>query len=628
MSPQGENKSGTRDPLVEETMKRFEWAFNESIQWLNILDECQQNYDNEPDDFKWSTISQVPIPVLFNSVEKALPQIYDYVFPRKSMLRMTPTDDDVSMEQIQKSERYLEHMIKSVMRLKKTSYNTVKDCFKLGLGYGIVEQISITPFVSNRITAKGGTTVKEGRQMQLAKKAVRSVRYKYINPGQIIPTPDGSECNGSKRASTIFYFDIYRENEFRDLYNDLPTDGEEVDVKGNLEEIIAIAKEKRYTSKVPIQDIIASLAGIDMKLPENDDFMPVLIPVLKCYSEKQHLWIACGEKLIWRDEESFQTLRCPVVKATAWPDSDRWYPTAPPWVTRRLARGINVYANALLDMLAHYFDPPMVYNSSALSNYGPPKGVPGEKIAADGNPGRLEDILGYLKSPPMPSQIFTVGDLLNRMYGDSLNQPEFLQNASAGIMRGGGFAFGDLNKPMTMRDALAASMLESGWLEDVVNQTMIEVQTMAMAGTGKISFTERSEDYDEKTDEFKEKLVRVDITQDDIVRAYDIEVDLDIKHDSSIEATNSRFAIFDRLAKDPDVDQYENKSIMVNDDAKFRRLMPSRKKARQQQEERRLAELKAIEAGQAQAQPGSEAGNANIGGQAAEGAVAPQPAAR
>lgn len=622
MSPDT-NKSGSRSPIVEEAMKRFEWAFNDSIKWLNILDEIQQGYDNEPDNFKWSTVSQVPVPVVFNSVEKSLPQIYDRLFPRKSMIRMTPLDDEkVTMEQIQNAERYLEHTLRSVMRLKKTSYNTIKDCFKLGVGYGIIEQTNTTPFISKQISAEIDGKRIQTRQMIERENVVRSVRYKYINPGQVIPTPDGSECNGPKRASTIFYFDIYREQEFRDLYNDVPIDGEDINVKGNLEEIINIARDKRYTSKVPIEDIVANLAGIDMRLPKDDDYMPILIPVLKCYSEKQHLWIACGEKLIYSSEHSYQTLRCPVVKASAWPDSDRWFPTSPPWVTRRLARGMNVFTNALMDMLAHYFDPPMVYNASAMSPKGPPKGVPGEKIGLDGTIPRIQDAVGYLTSPPMPTQIFTVGDLLNRLYGDSVNQPEFINNASPGIMRGGGFAFGDLNRPISMRDALAASVLESGWLEDVVNQTMINVQTVAMAGTGKISFVERTEEYDESTDALKEKLEKIDITIDDIVRAYNIEVDLDIKHDSAMESSNNRFAIFDRLKTDPTVDQYENKALLVNDDMKFKRLMPSRKKARKEQEDMRQAQLEAIRAGNV---PGQAEEATNLGEQAVTGALAPQP---
>ena len=605
------NKSGTRSPIVEETMKVFEWAFNKSIDSFNVLDEIQQGYDNEPDTSRWQTVSEMPVPVLFNSVEKTLPQQIDRLFPEKSILRLLPSDDSVSMEQIQNSERFLEHMIRYVMKLKRNSFATIKDCFKLGVGYGIVEPIKTTPFVSRKITVRGGTKVKETRQMKMAKKPVKSLRFRYISSGQVVPTPDGSTPNGPKRCSTTFHLDIYREQEFRDLYSNDPTDGEDKPrMMGNPDDIIEKARNRGFSSEVSVADIVAALGGKDITLTENEPWIPVMVPVLKAYSEKQHLWIAVGEDLIWRDEGSYQTQRCPINKASAWPDSDRWFPTTAPWVTRRLGRGMNFFVNALMDMLAHYFRPPMAYNSNALKDYGPPKGLPGEKIPLLGPAHRMDEVIDYLKSPPIPNQIFTVGELLRQVYGDSMNQPEFLANAQSGVMRGGGFAFGDLNKPITMRDALAASVLESSWLDDIVQQTLIEVQTMAMSGSGELSFVDRAEEYNPESDSHAEQLDKVSITEEDIVRAFSVEIDLGIKHDSSLENSQNRFGEYDRLINNPLTDKYEVTAQFVNDEKKLRRLIPSRKVAREQEEQRRQAELEAIRTGQADANIAAPTGGA------------------
>jgi len=618
-------KDKQTDPLVLELMDRFEWAWNDAQQYLRIMQEIQQNYDNQADEFKWPTVTNMPVPSAFNAVEKALPQAIDFLFPRKEMIRLTPLDDttgEMKMEQVQRAERFLEHQLRSVMKLKKNAFKTIKDCYKQGIGYGIVEQINVTPFVSDRIHVAGGTKDKTTRQMILSKDPVRSLRYKYINAAQIIPTPDGSECNGPKRASTIYYFDIYNEQEFRDLMSKLPVDGDPQNARGDVEEIIQLARDREFSTRVPIQDMIAELAGAKMKARHDyDKHMPVQIPVIKCYSEKQHVWIAVGERNIWKEESTYQTLRCPICKATAWPDSDRWFPTSPPWVTRRLARGYSVFVNALMDMLTQYFDPPMVYNSVKLQPHGVPEGMPGEKIAVEGT-GTIQDAIGYLQSPPIPGQIFTIGDMLKGVFGDAVNQPEFLNNPTAGVMRGGGFAFGDANKPITMRDALAAAILETNWLDDVVTQTMIEVQTMAMAGSGKLSYVDRVETYDPETDRHVESIEKIDVTEEDIVRVYNIEIDLDIKHSNSVQETQARFGEYDRLINNPLCDQYEVTSQFVNDDAKFRRLVPSRKKARQEQEERRQAELEAIRTGQANAQIGAPEGNAGEQALAGAGAAA------
>lgn len=600
------NKSDTRDSLVEEMMDIFEWAYREATYYLNGLDEIQQVYDNEPDVSQWPTFTQMPAPYAFNAVEKQLPQAVDYLFPRKQMLHLNPIDDVMDMESIQRSERYLQHTIRNVLKLKKNGYPTIKDCFKLGIGYGIVEPINVTPFVSKRISVRGGTKEQKMRQMQLSNKVIRSVRYKYISPAQVIPTPDGSTCNGNNRASTVFYLDFYSEEQIRDLYSDAVTDGEDKKLLGTADEIIQLARDRDFNTRVPVADMIAALGGMNLKLGKNhNERIPVLVPVLKCYSEKQHIWIACGEKVIWKEENVYQTMRCPITKATAWPDAERWYPTTPPWVTRKLSRGLSVFTCAMVDMLAQYFDPPMVYNAAALDG-DPPKGNAGEKIPMKGL-GRLEDAVGYLKSPPMPPAMFSVGDMLRQVYGDAVNQPEFMANAQAGIMRGGGFAFGDLTKPITMRDALAAAILETTWLDDVIRQTMIEVQLMAMSGTGKLSFVERAEEYDDESNEFIEKINRVDVTEDDIVRVFEVELDLDIKHDNSLQEQQNIFARYDRLAQNPFVDQYENTAQLIGDDAKIRRMMPSRKKVREQQEEERQAKLEATRAGQAQEQQGAGA---------------------
>ena len=67
-------------------------------------------------------------------VEKALPAAVDYLFPAMKFISLNPVEQGVDMDSVRKSESALQNMVMNRMKLKRNSYATIKDCFKLGVG--------------------------------------------------------------------------------------------------------------------------------------------------------------------------------------------------------------------------------------------------------------------------------------------------------------------------------------------------------------------------------------------------------------------------------------------------------------------------------------------------------------
>lgn len=600
-----------REPAAQDIMEIFEFAYNESYSDLQRLEDLQQMYDNTVNESAWPTSSKMPIPLLFTMVEKSLPGVMDYLFPVNKFVRLNPMEPGISMDNISKSEWALQYTLKSRMKVARYALRSIKDCYKLSVGYGIVEPIVVTPpaVVVNKIV-KGGKVIANSRMIGMGQPKV-TLRYRYLTPGQIIVTPDGSDFNGPGSVSWSFFIDTYSEDEFRDMYKTQPTDGEKPILKGDVEEIIKEARSLSFDARTAIVDVVAALGGVDLQRTNKPNKkIPVSIPVVKAYSTHKHVWIANGTRVIFDQSDKYQNLRTPLVKASAWPDGERWYPMSVAEAAQKMAIGVNVWMNAIFDLMTYAVKPTMIYDSTKTKGGKPPERGPNADIGVGGP---VRDSAQYLQPPQMPDGMFTIGDKLQQMYSQVIGQE--LDAVQPGMMRAGAFSFESLLQSMTGRQKMGSTILETGFLEPIVEQTLIYMQSNI--GPEGETFAMR----DWNPEDGKEYIKEMSLTEQDLVNAYEIELDLKAKHENSAIDQQQRLADFNAFKDDDYIDQYELRLQTLDDDSKARRMLPSREQAREiQAQKRQIAMMQAAAEGQqgAPAVPGRQemalAGAARVGG--------------
>ena len=581
------------DPTVYHFMEMFWYAYNESIQEFQRLEDLQRIYDNTVNESSWPTTSKIPIPLHFTMIEKVLPTIIDYLFPTSKFIRLTPLDNGVDMDSVRKVEWALQHTVVNRMRLQQNAYATIKDCFKLGIGYGIVEPIMITPPTTfTNMLFEGENEVTRSRVLSLGSPK-QTIRYRYVSPGQIIVTPDGNDFNGRNRVSVSFFIDSYNEDVFRKMYESAPTDGEKPILKDDPEAIIQQARSLGFDSRVPIVNVVAALGGIDIQRTNKNhqEAIPVQVPVLKIFIENRHVWIANGTTIIFDEEDRFQTLRTPLVKCSAWPDSMRWYPMSTAEASSRMTLGVNVWVNALFDLMTHHLKPEIVYDKNKLPR-GPERG-PNSEIGVAGD---VRNSIDYVRPPDVPQALFQVGDILERWYGSAVGQEQFLQEGSPGLLRGGAFSFESLLQTSSGRDRLAGAILETNWLEPIILQTLIYMQ-LNIGPEGDIF---KLREFDQKTGE--EYIEDMRITEADLVNAYELDLNLKAKHRNATIDQNARLAEFNIFKDDEYIDQYELRVRTIPDESETKRLVLPRDVVRRRQEINRLLSLDERRAGIQEAQ--------------------------
>lgn len=586
------------DPLVQEYMGIFADAYSDSSRDRSRMKEMQAMYDNLVDEASWPTTAKMSLPLMLSYVLQNLPHALEYLYPDRQWITCVPAEPEVDIEQARNTEYALQYMLMNRMRLKMTSFPTLRDSYKLGVGFGIVEPIMVTPMrsVENRLYNTDRTLARRTRRVMPAADK-RSVRFRYINPGCIIVTKDGVRFNGDNRVSVAFFVDDIGEAQFRRMMK-----AENSPLSGNVEKIIAEAREMRLDAKVPIANVIEDLAGrkINSKAGSNKDF-PVRVPVIKVYAVNRHLWIANGTTVIFDTGEQDFELRCPLQKADAGQDGDRFYPLSVAEACQKPWLGVNLYVSGLFDLLTQSLNPMLAYDKSK-GGAAPERNSNG----LIGTYGPIRDSIGYITPPGANQQVFTVGEMLLSMLADVTAKTS---NMSPGMVRGGGFALADLMKSTYGQHAMGDAMLGTGFLLPTVEQTLIEMQEIVSAEGGD-AFALR--EWNEESEE--EYVKRMSITEDDIVHAYEIDLDLRQGNGSSAQAFSERVAKYDRLTKSPHVDQWENTAEFIGDYRQAKRLLFSRAKVRRQQEEQRIAALQQ-QAGPAAAPGGEAMAGAGMGGE-------------
>ena len=564
-------KSGTTDPIAQEFSENFVYSYDKAMPYLMVMDQLQRQYDSEPVPGAWPTKSQVPVPVGFNTVQKSIANWKDRLTPFK--VRFTPTDGEATETHVNKSENLLNRVMNREMRIPHYMNKTLRNVGKFGCGFGFIDTHYVTPAQASANFVIGKKKTAKGKSLGLGNPKI-ALRYRDVSPSQAIGYPDGTAFNGVDRCSIRFFVDFYLEAEFRAMMK-------REDMKGNVEEIIQTAKDGHFNTRTNINDMILRLAGQDKRTYRGAvTNHPVKIPVLKCYTDNRHLWIANAKTVIFDIENTIETLFCPIMIASPWADGDRMYPATPATTSRKLVTAYNYFYGCMLDVMAESYDPTKIYNSQMFPE-GPPKN--NKLIGAVGD---VRSALSYLVHPGISADILQVGELMKRSHGEANNNPDFMNNPSAGLVRGGGFALGDLTRSITLIDAMVADTLKDGYINDIVTATMIVLQS---------SMGEDRIIPDVQIVNGERKFKAMTVTPDDFIHSFEYELDIEDSYAKTPQGKQSIEQFCLAAKDDPAFDAFQVRMKWAENNVGpdcARRLLPlSQKETNDKVDAARAAEL-------------------------------------
>ena len=586
----------------------FNESFTAAQPALARLEKMQQAYECQLPD-SWATYSQVYLPYIRTAVEQALPNVMNYLFPTSGMISLTPRTP-MPYSAVHGVQEYIEDLVTKKIGLKQEGLLTLKDAMKLNVGYGIVETEVITPLEAVTNTIFGGEEPVNIRRMNLGTPK-ETVRYRYINWRQVIPTPDGST---PEDASGVFFLDPIREDVFKLMFeNDKNKDNPVY--KGDAESIIQNVRDgKTSVSHYPIWWVMSQFTGsssiltntramnIINRIAPNQD-APVVVPVLKCFFKNEHIWMTPDGTVIYHIKDDLQTFRCPVVKACPVPDGHNWYPVGDVESGRDAADGANVFKNVLLDLMTYTLHPTAVVNRMVVTD----ENVGLEPYGRVDAYGKIRDAISYVNPPPLPNGIQNIGADLEYQFAQSNGQPQNLQGqGTAGVMRGGGGAFESLLQTTMARSKLAGAVLEMGWLETVVNNVLILVQVLGL-----------DDSYITK-DDLSKSFVEKTITADELKNTFAVNVNLDDKFRKTPSDRAMDYAMYREIIKgDPNFDWTAAREWILGDNELARKL-----RATPEVREAQLKQMQEQAQAQEQAKQAAQGGGMNPGTQALQGGAA------
>ena len=528
----------TGDGTVDELMARFDYAFELALPQFERMKRIAQSYGNTINTLQWPTLSEISLPLTFTSVEEQLPFAMQYLFPKNQWIRLIP-QTGLPNETLRLLAEDLRYTLLTEMQLHDGVHRSLKDCYKYAVGYGFIDTQWITPEerVINELFYKG-ERISSVPQIRPGA-PVQQVTYEYIPPICVVPMPDGANVEGANRASGHFVLRLKQEQELRDMYRLAEEAGEPL--SGNVDTIIKEARTLNFDSRMLPIDILAGLSSIDLaRVNDSNRQIPVVIPVLQYYGLHHHAWIANGRTKMYEQKETYQSMRSDLIKWSAWPDGNEWFPLGVTEASERLAWGLNVWYNGLVDLAMYHMNPTRVINSALVDTNERVGRGPRADIRASGDATKA---VSYMDLPDFPQQLFVMGDTLQGFYGQANAQPSTVRNAQAGLVRGGTNALETLLATTTGRQLLASIACKTGGAQPTVEKTLIKKQLIADKD-GR-SFMEETYNSATGDREFHER----NITLDDIRHVFRVELDLPAARLNSAADFAERAAFFDRAQK-------------------------------------------------------------------------------
>jgi len=529
------------DKLVDELMEQFDYAFRLALEAFERMERIAQAYGNKINTVQWPTISEISIPLTFVSVEEQLPFAMKYLFPNNKWIELIP-QKGMPTPTLELIEDDLRYTLLTEMQIHDGVQRSMKDCYKYGVGYGIVDTEWITPeerMINELIV--GGERV-DSIPILRPGEPVQKVSYEYVPPIFVIPMLGGANVERPNKAPSHFVMKMYNETEFRDMYARSAAAG--TPMGGNVQDIIDKARSLNFDQRMLPMNIIATLANIDLqKTNDADRRIPVVIPVIRYYGEHHHVWIANGNVKIWEQKNKYQSMRSDLVKWSGWPDGNEWFPMGVTEASERLSWGTNVWYNSLIDLAMYQLNPTRVINDAMID---PSKHIgrgPGSDINVNGDASKA---VSYMKLPDFPQELFQMGDTLQHFHGMTNAVPSSVRNAQAGLVRGGTNALETLLATTTGRQLLAGMACKTGGMQPLVEKTLIKRQLLADK-EGR-PFVEKSFNSATGAREYHER----NVTLDDLRHVFRVQLNLPAARMNSAASFSERAGYFDRAQQKPE----------------------------------------------------------------------------
>lgn len=534
----------------------------------------QMMYDGDINPGEYGTSSELYFPVLRTAVKKALPDAIGYAFPPDGFVSLQPTKPGVTFDTVKQFEGALDNVLNNQMQVKMKSIPIFQDAIKFGSGYGLVETESVTVAESGVFTIlEDGESKGKRRDLKISSTQKLMPKLTHIPYECVIPSPDASTVDDGNCIMVIHY---YRSDEFQDLYKS--QEASELKIyKGDPDDIIKDAREKQIDGVYPHWWNVQSMAGgvtdphqrkyqkmndIARRIySERDENSITIIPVVKYFFNKKQVWLANGDTMIFKDQDSYQTMRKPIIKASLDFDSGNWWALSDIAASRDMAYGINAFNNAMLDMMGQYLRPMMAYDQSRYGGKDAPRYEPYGTIAVNGN---IQGAIQTIAPAQLPGGMTQFGQLMNQEYNDANMEP-LGGESSPGLVRGGSFAFESLLQTQNAPREFAGMLLDMGFLEPLIYHTMVLMQSLPVEEFEYMELEEKS--YVAR---------RIDLN--DIRFGFEVNMDTSAKLRKSINDQMANVTMYQNIYKDnPWIKQQEALALVIGNKEHVKLLLKTDK---------------------------------------------------
>jgi len=338
-------------------------------------------------------------------------------------------------------------------------------------------------------------------------------------------------------------------------------------------------------------------------------YAPKTVPIIKIFEQPgTETWIVPqddknGIVLMRRNTDPLTQLRCNLVKWTAWPDGDRWFPMSQPEADQKRGFAYDLWLNFFFDMMTAAKDTRLVIDKSAL----PPdqrRLDPLEDIYIAG--GNAQQAVAYLQRPQIDPSIPMVGDILDRVGQGIRGTKDFMQK---NYTRGGSNAFQDLLNTMQARQRLSAMILETGALSQIYEHVLCYMQQLVPESGLDLARPR----YD--ASQGKLLMERKTITLQDLRHGYNIMLDTSERRMLGGMSDQMRLQLWKELVVREDTIREEVNRLLPLPDTVIRRSFRNREELDRMQSEDRDMRLMGQMAGmEVPPPPGAEAVEAQAGG--------------
>lgn len=468
----------TEKARVKEVRDLFEMQFEYTSPHLDEFNKVSQLYEQIVDPATWETSAEITLGQSFALCQNMLPAIMYYtLWAPETPFELIPSDSRTSYETSRKVRENIVFTQREHMNLEWNGYYTINNAVKFGIGYMIVEPKPVTLGGFGQSFAAAGS-VNERMSTLGVGKTIDVTSCRNIPVGRIFPTPDGEEPD---TVSAVSFLDFVDEFTFVKAFQreGHPFEGDEKRARKIVEHARANRMSGWTSTPRQLADYIARhRQGIVSRMnTTGKKNMPVLVPIIKQYRKNHHIWLAVDEDIIYDVEDKFQTLTCPITKATFAPESGQWFTKGIVGRTYDIVSAVETWINSMYDMLGISLHPHKIMNIEMVAE---------EDVSEDVNAygltrvrGKPSDAVQFLQYPELPSQAFAIPDNMKGFVTEIVGgRPNASQSSTPGIVRGGTGAMESMLQVSTGREKAFAKHVENGWYKRVSELTLASQQTL------------------------------------------------------------------------------------------------------------------------------------------------------